>query len=69
MTRSGVNLGKVSVVQTENFKKLLVVGGLEWPLTLFIGKVAEWFNAAVLKAVERKSSVGSNPTLSGLSIC
>jgi len=29
-----------------------------------LGKVAEWFKAAVLKTAEVKASVGSNPTLS-----
>jgi hypothetical protein len=28
------------------------------------GKVAEWSNAAVLKTVDLKGSVGSNPTFS-----
>ena len=34
-----------------------------------IGEVAEWSIAAVLKTVEVKASVGSNPTLSATNPC
>jgi hypothetical protein len=34
------------------------------PLARLLGEVVEWFKAAVLKTVEVRASVGSNPTLS-----
>ena len=42
-------------------------GGSNPPLfTIFLGRVAEWFKAMVLKTIVLRSTVGSNPTPSAI---